>query len=352
MQTHQHANNLSAIANDPLNAPYKLLYFALAHVRPHSIFFARLSSVVVALVTVGLFFAILYRWHGRRTALLGTALFATSGWLLHVGRLGTGQSAWLIVPLALILLGSWLHATIRHERALILGALVLGCLLLVPGGVWFVVAFVVLLGDKLKGHWAEAASGARAFALLILLAFIALMSLALFRDSSLVRAWLGLPAHIPDVLVIVRQWLASVVYLFVRGPQTPELWLAHTPILDIFTSVVCLLGSYFYLTHYRNLRTRTLVVFAALGSVLVALNGAVAMSFIVPLAYLVAATGVTYLLHEWLRVFPRNPVARGVGIALIALAIVCAVGYHVLAYFVAWHHSPVTWGAFQQNLLQ
>ena len=110
-----------------------------------------------------------------------------------------------------------------------------------------------------------------------------------------------------------------------------------------------MLGAYFYATHFKNVRTRILVVLALLGSILTALNGPIGMSFLVPLAYLIAATGITYLLHKWLSVFPKNPVARVAGITLVTLAIAAAATYHVIAYYVAWQHNPDAVATFQRK---
>jgi hypothetical protein len=343
LQSHQ-------IANNPLSAPYKIADFVVLHLHQYSVAAARLTSVGFALLAIALFFSIIRRWHGKRSAWLATGLFATSGWILHVGRLGTADILWVVVPLALILLSSWLNATERHGLALLATVLVFGLTLFVPAGIWFVTALIFLLSKALAGHVREAKDWQPASAALIFLLFLGALAFSLFRSPELVRPWLGLPQTLPSVTEGLRQWADSLLYLFVRGPGKPEVWLAHTPILDVFTTVMCLLGAYFYAKHFRNFRARTLATFALLGSVFTALNGAAGMSFVVPLTYLVAATGVTYLLHEWLAVFPRNPVARYAGIALIGLVIAGAAAYHIAAYFVAWHNSPATSTTFQQKL--
>ena len=71
------------------------------------------------------------------------------------------------------------------------------------------------------------------------------------------------------------------------------------------------------LTHWQ-LVAQPLARHAALSSgvVLVGLGGPVGLSILVPLLYVAVATGLAYLLHEWLKVFPNNPLARGFGIGL------------------------------------
>lgn len=349
-QTYQDNLQVHQIINNPLNAPYKVVDFVALRVHQHSVAAARLTSVGFALLAVALFFAIMLRWHGKRSAWLATTLFATSGWLLHVGRLGAADILWVVLPLALILLGSWVNATEHHGSALLITALVFGVALFVPAAIWFVAAYIFLLGKALAGHLSDAKGWQLASAILIFLLFAGTLAFSLYHSPELVRPWLGLPHTMPSMVGALKSWADSVLYLFARGPYAPELWLAHTPVLDVFTTAICLLGAYFYAKHFRNLRARMLATFALLGSIFTALNGATGMSFIVPLAYLVAATGLTYLLHEWLTVFPRNPVARYAGVALVSVAIASAVTYHVASYFVAWHDSPATTTAFQQKL--
>jgi hypothetical protein len=113
---------------------------------------------------------------------------------------------------------------------------------------------------------------------------------------------------------------------------------------------MCLIGIYFYVRHIRNQRAQLLGIFALIGSLLVALLGAPAMSYIVPVAYLVVGTGLTYFLRRWLLVFPRNPIARSIGIGLVCLVVVVASVYHITSYFIAWRYSPATTAVFREHV--
>lgn len=352
LQTYHGNLQAHQIGTNPLYAPYKIVDFALLHLREHSVATARLASVGFALVAVMLFFVIMLRWHGRRSAWLATALFATSGWLLHIGRLGMADIVWVVVPLALVLLGSWITTTEHHGLAVFATVFMFGLALFVPAAIWFVVATAVLSGKAIANHVTKLKGWQLASASLICLLFVGTLVYSFYRSPDLVRPWLGLPHTMPSMTGALRLWADSVLYLFVRGPGDSALWLGHAPILDVFTTAVCLLGIYFYAKHFRNPRARLLVIFAIIGSILTALNGAASMSWLVPLAYLVAGTGLTYLLRQWLTVFPRNPVARAAGVTLITLAVLTSAMYHSVAYFVAWQHSPATTAVFRQTLIQ
>jgi hypothetical protein len=140
------------------------------------------------------------------------------------------------------------------------------------------------------------------------------------------------------------------VHLFIRGPQYPDLWLGRAPLLDIFTLVACLVGAYFYLTRLDSMRSRFLVSFFAMGVVLVGLGGPVGLSLLVPILYLAAATGLAYLLRDWLTTFPLNPIARSLGLGLIILAVCVSCVYNLRGYFVAWPHNQTTKATFRYRL--
>jgi uncharacterized protein (DUF58 family) len=122
----------------------------------------------------------------------------------------------------------------------------------------------------------------------------------------------------------------------------PEIWLAHTPLLDVASSAMFILGAIFYIRHFGNARVRLLLTFGLVSAVIIALQGAAALAYIVPLVYLVAATGIAYILHSWQRVFPRNPFAYWLSVGLLATLTVSVVSYHTQRYFVAWRNSPDT----------
>lgn len=339
--------SLRKLVRQPLNAPYWLVHDAFVHLQPKSATFARLATVLFALTVIGLFYATMVRWHGRRAALLTTALFATSGWLLHVGRLDTGDIMSVLLPLSLLSLAAWAHGTKRHGLVLFYATLVSGLIFFTPGAIWFLLAGYVLIRRSILRHVREARVWEKSCSALIVTGPIVLLGHAIWQSPTILRSWLFIPSPLPAPQTIVRQLIESLSFLFVRGPYLPGLWLAHTPLFDVFSGAMCILGAYFYVRHFRNLRTHLLAVFLLLGCALTALHGAIGLSYMVPIVYLLAGTGLTYFLHLWLSVFPRNPLARGFGIGLVTLTVAAACVYHITNYFVAWRYNPQTVQAFR-----
>ncbi len=335
----------------PLYLPLRLTrsvdFFLFAH---HGQTLTRLPNVLFGILTIISFAWLVRLWHGTRTALFATALFATSAWVLHVSRLASFDVLYLCtIP---VLLVSYLKMQRANNKAWVYygSIMLLGLLLYVPGMIWLVLVSLYWQRQAIRNGW-------RYFKrwwqrLVYLLAGLIWLPLLInsLRNPDVLRNWLGLPLHFSPPLTILKQFIGVFVHLFIRGPQYPQLWLARAPIMDIFTLVTCLIGLYFYLQHRKAIRSRMLGSFFIVGAVLVALGGPVSLSLLVPILYLVAATGIAYLVREWTKVFPVNPLARGIGLGIIILAIALSCTYNLRSYFIAWPHNSVTPTVFRYHL--
>ncbi len=292
---------------------------------------------------------LLYTWHGKRSALFGTALFATSAWVLHVSRLASFDVLYLWVMSMLLLIQVVLPRYSRQVYVFYGSILMLGMLLYVPGMVWLILTSVYWQRKALLDGWQYFAQPwQHLLSVLAAALWSPLLLINLLRPGNF-RAWLGLPAHFTGVMHLLKGFFAVFVHLFVRGPQYSQLWLGRAALLDVFTLTGCILGIYFYVQHRQAVRSRFLASFFLIGVLLVGLGGPVSLSLLVPLLYIFATTGITYLLRDWLRVFPINPLARSLGIGLVSLAVVLACAYNIRAYFVAWPHAEATQAIFRYH---
>lgn len=342
-------SSLSSILHNPLNLLYKIVDFAWLQTPLTQTVSARLASVSLALITAVVFYFLAKRWHGRTSATYAVIVFATSTWLLHSGREGGGQIMLLLVPLSLLLLASWLNTTKQHSKALLLFALVSSLALFTPGALWLVIAVGVLLGSILGDHVKHASIGSKLSAASIFLVTAIGLIYTFVQNAALIRSWLGVPASFDPLLTMLKQWIGSLTYLVARGPDMSGAWLAHTPVLDVATTVLLLFGIFLYRKHLGSLRTQLLIVFFLIGSILVALNGSIALGYLVGIAYLVVATGLAYFQHRWFKTFPLNPLARGLAFTLVILLVASIVTFHTQRYFVAWQRSPATQKIFQES---
>lgn len=332
------------------NLPLKLIRSVIFWSFPsHGQTLTRLPNALLGALTIVEFGALVYIWHGRRTAILATAMFATSAWTLHVSRLASLDVVYLWSLPTLLLSHFSLRKYHQYPAVWLASLMAWGLLLYVPGMVWFVVIDIILQARFVAAGWRSAKSWwLRLLYIVIAAAPLPLLAITLSRPGNMQR-WLGLPAHFDSVRLLIKHFAAVPTHLFIRGPEYPQLWLGRAPILDVFTLAACVLGLYFYSTHWRAARSRYLAFLALFGFILVGIGGPVSLSLLVPLLYVAAATGLAYLLHEWLKIFPNNPLARSLGIGIVVVAVGLSCLYNYRAYFVAWPHSATTKATFQYH---
>lgn len=317
--------------------------------KSHGQTLTRLPNTLFGALAIINFAWVIKQWHSPRTAVLATVLFATAAWTLHVSRLASFDVMYLWAMPTLILSYSLLQ---RHsDSKLVWYACLVSWLFMIyiPGLIWLLLASLYLERQALRkalvdfsGWWQRVS-----YAAMVVIG-LPLLVVDLLRPHRL-AGWLGLPSHFPGLGTVIKHFVAVPVHLFIRGPQYPTLWLGRAPLMDIFSLVLCLIGIYFYATHLQAARSRLLLAFALISFVLVGLNGPVSFSLIVPLMYVSAATGIAYLLHEWLQTFPRNPLARSLGIGIIVLAVVLSASYNLRAYFLAWPHNVISQSVFRYH---
>lgn len=341
LATRVSASSLHQIVSNPVNAPYTILVYLLLKLHYHGPLALRSVGALYGILTAGLFFYILRRWQNLLIALFGTTLFATSTWFLNIARAGTPEIMQFGL-VALVAAGLWLRDGHHRRLAMYTSGLALALAIYVPGLVWFALLGLVwrrkVVFQELRYvQWWLIAIGAGG---LVLLA--GPLARAVYLQHSLALTLLGLPQKIPHLSSIGHNLTNIPRFLFVYGPNLPAQWLGHTAILDVFGIAMFALGIYAEIRFVQHDRARLLLGILVVGSILLGLGGPVTISLLMPFAYLIIAAGITYLLYEWFKVFPFNPVARGLGIGLIALAIAMSATYQLDRYFIAWAHSPMT----------
>ncbi|HVV67236.1 MAG TPA: hypothetical protein VHB72_04180 [Candidatus Saccharimonadales bacterium] len=339
------------IYHDALYLPIKLVrsvdFFIF---RQHGQALTRLPSVFFGLLALGSFTWLVKLWYGNRVAVMSGILFACSAWFLHVSRIATFDVLYLWALPSLLLGNTLLQRYSKRVSVYYANVILWGLLLYIPGIIWILVIngflqrSAIAKGWRNLGRWWQRA-------LLILLGLVWLpLLIANLVQAHVWKSWIGLPAHLASPFMLIKHFIGVFVHLFIRGPEYPQIWLGRAPVLDIFTLALCVIGIFFYARHIEVARARTLFIFSLVSAVLIALEGPVGFSLLVPLAYIFAATGLAYLLREWLHVFPVNPLARNLGIGLICVAIALSCVYNLRAYFIAWPNAAMTKTVFRYHI--
>lgn len=344
-----------AIVANPLNAPYNVVHLLAVVMGYTGITSLRLTSTVFAVLAAVLFYVAARQWHNLRVALLATWLFTSSAWFLHVGRLGSPEILLLAGMLAIIVVLSP-NKNGRHNRLALPSILLcLSIVLYVPGMVWLVVVGAYSQRQNIAEAWhVTQAAWMRVTSIAVSGMIIMPLLYAFVQTPKLIRQWAGVTQSIEFTIsgfqIVAKNVLEVPKSFMYQSSFDAVHWLGKLPILNVFEMIMLILGIYFYATHFRAARTKLILIISIIAIFLIGVGSSNTISLIIPIVYLVAAAGMAYILHVWLKVFPNNPVARSLGILLITCTVVLSSVYHTRSYFVAWRYNTVTMQAFDQKL--
>lgn len=335
--------NLSKLMDNPFNAPFVIAVKGASYLVHDGLLATRLVAVGCGLLVLGAFAALLRHWHDNTTAILGTLLFGLSAWFLHVARLGTPEVLQFGIFL-LVAVGFWLRRT-NHWLALTACFVLVASLLYVPGMIWFIAVGLIwqwkTIDAVFKKHLITVSIAA-----LALLASLIPLGWSMYKNHVLIKSWLGLPQTWPAPLEILDNITKVPYHLFVHNGANAETWLGTAPILDVFALSMFLLGVYLYLRYGKLLRTRVFIILGITLTALMAIGGSATFTVIMPFVYLVVAGGLAYLLGQWFKVFPRNPLARSLGWIGISTLVGLSCSYQLTHYFVGWPNVTATHETF------
>ncbi len=337
-----------SILDNPLYLPYSVALFVFQQFNVTTLGALRSISAFVGLGTVIAFYLLLRQWHTSRMATLGTVLFTTSSWFLHTARYGSTDILFAIL-IIFVFAGVWLQHS-RYRATLL--SLLLFCTsmtLYIPGMIWFVALGAVWQHKRILKEFHKVPTWFIVTWLTLGTIFVTPLVWSLIQDPGLIRPLLGLPQTLPSLATIARGLGTLPIQLLARGPNDPAIWLGRLPLLDLFSSVMLIIGLYWYMQRLRLDRTIFMIAVAIIGSLLLAIKGPVNMVFFLPFVYMIITAGMTFMLQQWFTVFPRNPLARNIGTILLSLAVIVTAYYHVTHYFIAWPNTPETQAAYQQK---
>lgn len=341
-------NSFNKILSNPLFLPHKLMQYVLIRFDYTGAFWMRSVSALWGLGILVIFFDIIRGWYTRRVALMGSALLLTSAWFLHFARLGTPQIMFA-TSIGLLWVGVQLKSTTSPRiRTLLASIVILMCCFYVPGLAWIIIPMVVWQRKLILSEMSKIPRWILALVLLGIVVGLLPMAYAIYNNPIIVRDWLLIPSKFDPGAYWANLWRLPV-WPVLRGPDLPVYWLGRVPMLDSFSLVMAVLGIY-VLSHYRLLdRVRAVVAIIGLALILTVFNGWITLAIALPLIFVVISAGIALFLQQWFTVFPRNPLARFVGISIVSFVVLLACTYNLRHYFIAWPRSPETVQVFNQQ---
>ena len=339
------------LIHNPLNLIINLIRFMVIHIlHTQSIFRLRLANLILGYLSIMVFFLALKFWYGNKTALLGIGMFISSPWVINVSRIATNDVQSLFGISLLLLISGLLRKKFKSPIIYIVINFILSILIFIPGLIWFVLVLIIF--QRKDFHFGLKSQNKFSLPFYIILSILSLPLLVIYliKSSQNILNFLGLSLKHINIISKLKDLGLAIDHSFLFGPNNPSLWLGRYPILNIFGLVCVIIGIYFYILHFKNNNSKLLFSILIIGLVLLALNKSNSLSLSLPTIYFFIATGISYLLQIWLKLFPINPLARSIGIILIIILISLSVLLNTRQYFVAFANNPRSRSSFEIRL--
>ena len=341
-------HSLKNLSLDPTFIIYKAAQQAINLFSANTVHNTRLLSTAFAVITMLLFYYVLRHWQGTKIAVLGSVMLVTSSWFLTYARMATPDITYILLTMLTFAYVIWAKNSNHESLVLLAGSLLLVTLIYTPGFIWFVVMALIWQRKQIKQKVIDSSKSA-IFALTLILILLLPLCYSIFRELNIINTLLSLPTNISVLPSNFVQNFISIIRSLTFGSQKDaSLGLLGEPLIDIFTCAMLLIGVSDCFTERKLDRTKMIFGLLIFSVLLVSLGGVAGYAILLPIIYILASIGLGRLLGNWYIVFPRNPVARNIGLGLIIGMITLVSYYHLTRYFIAWPNSPETINALKK----
>jgi hypothetical protein len=332
------SQSLNVIKNHPVNAPHNLLAFGVHKTGLSWLSSLRLSSVMFALIFTWSITFILWSWFGGTIGIMGALLFIATPLFLIASRQGSAEIMYFSLA-AIMAVYVWTLRAHNKDFGLILLFIVCALAIYTPGVALWLAGAAAVSRKKMTDTLSLVSPPAITVGLLLGVLLLVPLALSLVNDWHLVKALVPLPAHFAQPLTMLKETVWMAIAVFVKAPYHTDLWIARLPVLNIIQDALLIFGVY---ALWRAAPKKLLALAAGVLFAITAagVNNDIALLALAltPLAVVICA-GIRYLYIEWLSVFPLNPVARSLALALLWAAVIIQLFFGIRYADVAW---PVT----------
>lgn len=333
--------------NSVVNLPYHLLQRASIEVFGVSNLSIKLPSLILGLLSAVGMLILLRTWFRKNVAVLTTILVITTGQFLFVAQSGTQGiiyifwSIWLLVAAMMVSRGAR-GSTVW--KIVLFGIAALS--LYTPLSIYILVALLsaTLLHPHLRYLIRRLPNTRLIIAGICALVLLVPLCYVIWRDPSIGFTLLGVPSTWPDFQANAFQLLRQ--YLDFISPSSGTIM---TPVYGLGSMILILLGIFRLITTKYTARSYITVAWIILLLPVLIINPNFVSITFVPVVLLMAM-GISTLLSNWYRLFPRNPYARLAGLIPLAVLIGGMVLSGVDRYMYGYQYDPQTAGNFSDDL--
>ena len=335
------SSSINTLLSNSINLPFKVFIYLFNIIYAHHIFVYRFTSVIWALIFIYLFYLVIKKKFGPNIATILAILLMCSAWVLHISRTAVPDVMYLSTVL-IFWFRDYLRVNKNINRIFLILVSIIVFYLYTPGMIWIGLIGILWQRKVIR----ELLSRLDRKILILIGTYGIILTIPLIFSTvnhpSHLLTILGLPDSRPNLLTIFETFFRLPYFVLVSMPINPILWLGATPLLDFFTSSLILIGLYRYIREWPNNYIKIILTTLLVSFILYSLCGPVSLTLIIIPLYLIAATGLSYLITKWFKVFPRNPIPRLLGSILIVLALFVSVIYNTRSYFIAWPNNSKT----------
>ncbi|MDZ7785704.1 MAG: glycosyltransferase family 39 protein [Candidatus Saccharibacteria bacterium] len=332
-------SGLSDILRSPLHLHQQIVQKVATLLGASDLLAVRLTPAINAVISVGAFYLIVRSWFTRRIALMGSALFLSSSWLLHTARMGTTDANYLLIVVPVLALTMLLKNkfSLRGSILLLLSGIVL---LYVPGFIWLVVPALILRRKLIIDSVRVLPPWAIGLVSLCVVFGLLPLVVAATADPRFLWEITGLPSDFSRLSEVPASLVEGLKALFVAREFNPLFGIGTLAYLNIATMALIVLGMAQSYRERRLERNKALAIICLVGVVLHGLSlGAISLAFVMPFLFMYATKGLAYLLQNWRAVFPKNFLAEKLAVVALIAVLVGIGTYETIRYFEAWPHS-------------
>ncbi|MDN5274401.1 MAG: conserved rane protein of unknown function [Candidatus Saccharibacteria bacterium] len=333
--------------NMVVNLPYHLMQRASIELLGVSNLSIKLPSLILGLASAVGMLILLRTWFRRNVAVLTTVLVITTGQFLFVAQSGTQSiiyifwSIWLLVAAMMVSRGAkgssiW--------KIILFGIAALS--LYTPLSIYILAALIsaAVLHPHLRYLMRRLPKTKMLIASICALLLITPLGYVIWRNPSIGLTLLGIPSSSPDFQANAIQLLRQ--YLDFLSPSSGTLM---TPVYGLGSMILILLGIFRLVTTKYTARSYITAAWIILLLPVLIINPNFVSITFVPVVLLMAM-GISTLLSNWYRLFPRNPYARLAGLIPLAVLIGGMVLSGVDRYMYGYQYDPQTAGNFSEDL--
>lgn len=301
------------------NLPFHLFQLVLFMLFGVSIITIKAPSIILSIIAALSLFFLLRRWFKPGIAVLSLSIMIATGQFIYLAQSFTPGIIYITTASLILLFASLVIQKAKFAPLWrILLAATVAASLYTPF-FWYLnigLALVALLhpytryilvSRKYRAKWLPAS--------IVFLLLIAPLVYLCLKDHNLFLALTGWSALQFDIIHNLK--VIAHTYFW------PTPYISHgqvLPAIDISSLALMFLGLIMTFRHRHTARSYVITIWILLSLPLLAVAPQVNMIITVPM-FILLATGVEKLLHEWYKIFPKNPYARGTGLCLVIILI-------------------------------